>query len=71
MEHLMRLDGVEWWTKKPASRDYARAWLVSGGDDRAPAPRGPGVRAAKAACAEALVYVVRRTGEVYLQGWYE
>ena len=71
MEHLMRLDGVEWWTKKPASRDYARAWLVSGGDERAPTPRGPGLRAAKAACAEALVYVVRRTGEVYLQGWYE
>ncbi len=69
MEHLVRLDGVEWWTRSPASRDYARAWLVSGGgEDR---PRGARGGAAKAACAEALLYVVRKTGEVYLQGWYE
>jgi protein ImuB len=69
MEHLMRLDGVEWWTKSPASRDYARAWLVSGSDEGA--KRANGKSAAKAACAEALVYVVRKTGEMYLQGWYE
>jgi protein ImuB len=72
MEHLMRLDSVEWWTKSPASRDYARAWLVSGGEEGAKSARGAnGGRAAKAACAEALLYIVRKTGEVYLQGWYE
>jgi protein ImuB len=65
LEFLMRLDAVEWWTKSPTSRDYARAWLASGGDER-------GARSkAKAACAEALVYVQRKTGEVFLQGWYE
>jgi protein ImuB len=69
MEHLMRLDGVEWWTRSPASRDYARAWLVSGSDEGARGAKGKGT--AKAACAEALVYVVRKTGEMYLQGWYE
>lgn len=65
LEFLMRLDGVEWWKKNPASRDYARAWLVSGGDDRGARKK------AKAACGEALVYVVRKTGEMFLQGWYE
>lgn len=66
LEFLMRLDGVEWWKKSAASRDYARAWLVSGSDER-PA-RGKGTRAA---CGEALVYVSRKTGEMFLQGWYE
>jgi protein ImuB len=65
LEFLMRLDGVEWWKKNPASRDYARAWLVSGGDERGARKK------AKAACGEALVYVVRKTGEMFLQGWYE
>lgn len=65
LEFLMRLDGVEWWKKTPASRDYARAWLVSGGDERGARKK------AKAACGEALVYVVRKTGEMFLQGWYE
>jgi protein ImuB len=69
MEHLMRLDGVEWWTRSPASRDYARAWLMSGSDEEARGAKGKS--AAKAACAEALVYVVRKTGEMYLHGWYE
>jgi protein ImuB len=68
MKHLMRLDGVEWWTRTPATRDYARAWLVSGG---AGGSGGRGKSPAKAVCAEALVYVVRKTGEMYLQGWYE
>jgi protein ImuB len=65
LDFLMRLDAVGWWTKTPASRDYARAWLVSGGDDRG--PRGK----VRAASGEALVYVVRKTGEMFLQGWYE
>jgi protein ImuB len=66
LEMLMRLEGVEWWKKTPASRDYARAWLASGSDERP--TRGKGT---KAACGEALVYVVRKTGEMFLQGWYE
>jgi protein ImuB len=65
LELLMRLDNVEWWSKTPASRDYARAWLASGGDERGPRAK------VKAASGEALVYVVRKTGEMYLQGWYE
>ena len=69
LEHLMRLEGVEWWTRSSASRDYARAWLVSGGEEGSSPGKGKGP--AKAACAEALVYVVRKSGEVYLQGWYE
>jgi protein ImuB len=63
---LLRLDGVEWWTRSPASRDYMRAWMTSGGSL---AEKGKGT--AKAASAEALVYVVKRTGEMFLQGWYE
>ncbi len=73
LTHLMRLDRVEWWTRQPASRDYARAWLTSGGDDGARGTGGAGGKksAAKAASAEALVYVVKKTGEMFLQGWYE
>lgn len=63
LEFLARLDEVEWWTRTPSSRDYAKAWLVSGDEGNK--------RRTKAACAEALVYVTRRTGEVFLQGYYE
>jgi protein ImuB len=70
MRFLMRLDGVEWWSRSPASRDYARAWLGSGEDgDRLLKPRG--AKRGKGASGEALLYVVRKTGEVFLQGWYE
>jgi protein ImuB len=70
-EHLMRLDGVEWWTRSPASRDYFRVWLASGDDAKGKKSLpAPGTRT-RAACAEALVYVVKRTGEMFLQGWYE
>lgn len=80
LAYLMRLEAVEWWSKSPASRDYARAWLASGDEEGrlARATRTTGGRgamggrgSAKAACGEALVYVVRKTGEVFLQGWYE
>jgi protein ImuB len=37
----MRLQSVEWWTPTPASRDYARAWLVA-----KDAPAGKGSHAA-------------------------
>ena len=69
LEYLMRLDGVEWWSRTPASRDYARAWLGSGEDGERLLKRGS--KRGKGASGEALLYVVRKTGEVFLQGWYE
>lgn len=65
MRFVMRLDGVEWWTRSPASRDYGLAWLVSGSmakseGSKASAPRAAGL---------AWVYVDRSTGEGYLQGF--
>jgi protein ImuB len=71
LAYLMRLDAVEWWSKTPASRDYARAWLASGDEQGRLARATRSKASAKAACGEALVYVVRKTGEVFLQGWYE
>jgi protein ImuB len=67
MRFVMRLDGVEWWTASPASRDYLRAWLVSG------APTGKPVRegASAVSAGEAWIYVDRTTGEAFLQGWCE
>jgi protein ImuB len=62
---VWRLEGVEWWTARPSSRDYARVWLVAGDRSRRPgASVGPG-------SGEALVYVDRATGEYFLQGWCE
>jgi protein ImuB len=54
---VMRLRGVEWWTRSPVSRDYFRVWLSG-----APRPR-------QGTAGEALVYV--DAGEAFLQGWYE
>jgi len=71
LAHLMRLDGVEWWTRTPVSRDYARAWLVSGNAEGRFERAARGKGGVKAANGEALVFVLRRTGEVFLQGWYE
>jgi protein ImuB len=71
LTHLMRLDGVEWWTRTPASRDYARAWLVSGSEEGRLERAARGKTGVRTANGEALVYVMRRTGEVFLQGWYE
>ncbi|WP_433934804.1 DNA polymerase Y family protein [Sorangium cellulosum] len=73
LSFVMRIDAVEWWTPTPASRDYARAWLVSG----APSGRAPGrfgeLRprdgASSSSCGEAWIYVDRATGEAFLQGW--
>lgn len=72
---VMRLDAVEWWTPTPASRDYARAWLVSGTPSGRPSlPRGGDLRpprdgASTSSCGEAWIYVDRSTGEAFLQGW--
>ncbi len=53
---VMRLDGIEWWTRSPVSRDYARVVLGKGGP-------GGGV------AGEAWIYTERATGEAFLQGW--
>ncbi|KYF92674.1 hypothetical protein BE17_43905 [Sorangium cellulosum] len=75
LSFVMRIDAVEWWTPTPASRDYARAWLVSG----APSGRAPRLGelrpsrdgASSSSCGEAWIYVDRATGEAFLQGWCE
>jgi protein ImuB len=72
MRFVMRLDGVEWWTASPASRDYVRAWLVAGSGKGAPggAARGA-MEASPCPAGEAWIYVDRTTGEAFLQGWCE
>ncbi|WP_438019034.1 DNA polymerase Y family protein [Sorangium sp. So ce315] len=74
LSFVMRIDAVEWWTPTPASRDYARAWLVSGSPSgrAAPARLGelrPRDGASASSCGEAWIYVDRATGEAFLQGW--
>jgi len=71
IEHVrfvMRLDGVEWWTSAPASRDYGLAWLVPGAP---PAKTGKTTEGPARAPAMAWIFVDRSTGEGYLQGWCE
>jgi len=62
LRFVMRLDGVEWWTRAPASRDYGVAWLVPGKSADGRASRAPTL---------AWVYVDRTSGEGYLQGFCE
>ncbi|MGK3965641.1 DNA polymerase Y family protein [Sorangium sp. So ce118] len=76
LSFVMRIDAVEWWTPTPASRDYARAWLVSGAPSGRAAPRFGELRpsrdgASASSCGEAWIYVDRATGEAFLQGWCE
>ncbi|WP_438042590.1 DinB/UmuC family translesion DNA polymerase [Sorangium sp. So ce128] len=77
LSFVMRIDAVEWWTPTPASRDYARAWLVSGSPSGKAAParlgelRPPRDGASASSCGEAWIYVDRATGEAFLQGWCE
>jgi protein ImuB len=66
LRFVMRLDGVEWWTAAPASRDYATAWLVAGETGGRPGAEKP-----RPLSTEAWVYVDRATGEGYLQGYLE
>jgi protein ImuB len=68
LRFVMRLDGVEWWTRSPASRDYGLAWLVPGA---APGKSGGKAEGSSRSPALAWVYVDRATGEGYLQGWCE
>jgi protein ImuB len=71
IEHVrfaMRLDGVEWWTAAPASRDYGVAWFVAGPGAGPSNSNKPGAQPARTL---AWVYVDRATGEGYLQGYCE
>jgi protein ImuB len=81
----MRLQSVEWWTETPASRDYARAWLVAAKPSQTASfnknintntntkssLRKGGAEAPAGLAAEAWIFVDRTTGEGYLQGWSE
>jgi hypothetical protein len=55
VEFVHRIDGVEWWSEQPTSRDYYRLWLVS--------PAGGAI--------DAFVFVDRATGKRHLQGFYD
>jgi protein ImuB len=61
-----RLDGIDWWTASPLSRDYARVVLRGPAHEPRP-PRGE----ARALHAEALVFVDRTTGHTFLHGWMD
>jgi protein ImuB len=64
VELVMRLSAVEWWTDAPASRDYARAFLVSGDTQRKHGSAPPMTMTA-------LVYRDRSSGQYFLQGFCE
>ena len=64
VELVMRLSAVEWWTDAPASRDYARAFLVSGDTQRKHGSAPPMTMTA-------LVYRDRSSGKYFLQGFCE
>ncbi|MBM4374065.1 MAG: DNA polymerase Y family protein [Deltaproteobacteria bacterium] len=62
VDHLRlssRLDGVEWWSANPISRDYARVRLHATFQGR------------RAEHAEAWIYMERSTGRAFLHGWFE
>ncbi|WP_156041409.1 DinB/UmuC family translesion DNA polymerase [Chondromyces apiculatus] len=87
MRFVMRLDGVEWWTSTPVSRDYFKAWFSAsapgsvGGVGGATSGGAGGAGGARLSAAgegrsagpagEAWIYVDRATGEAFLQGWCE
>lgn len=57
-----RIDDLEWWTSRPASRDYFRVWL-----------RGDPIGSFQTAAGgtEAWIYRDRARGDVYLHGWLD
>ncbi|NUP09064.1 MAG: hypothetical protein HOW73_23685 [Polyangiaceae bacterium] len=56
-----RLESVAWWTSKPSSRDYLRVRVRFGASEGT----------SKTSTADAWIYVERRTGSVFLHGWWE
>ncbi|AKT42233.1 hypothetical protein [Chondromyces crocatus] len=76
MRFVMRLDGVEWWTSTPVSRDYFKAWFsaaspASAGGGGRSGGVGEGRQGALGPAGEAWIYVDRASGEAFLQGWCE
>jgi len=66
IEFDRRLDSVAWWTRKSASRDYLRVTMSHGhGQSAKQSHKG------RESSAQAWVFVDRRSGEVFLQGWWE
>lgn len=68
-----RLEAVAWWTSRASSRDYLRVTLSfpSSGTGGAAVPRGSAAYTASGALVEAWMFVDRRTGDVFLQGFWE
>ncbi len=60
MQFDRRLDTIAWWTTSAASRDYLRVTLREAG--RPSEPR---------ATALAWIFLDRKTGELFLQGFWE
>ncbi|MCA9620298.1 MAG: DNA polymerase Y family protein [Myxococcales bacterium] len=69
LQHLARLDRVEWWSPSPLCRDYALAWIHHG--PISSGPRRLHERPEEREHALALVYLDRLDGQGYLQGWFD
>jgi hypothetical protein len=63
VEFVHRIDGIEWWSEQPTSRDYHRLWLVH--------DVGASRNAQGAGAIDVLVFVDRATGKRQLQGFYD
>jgi hypothetical protein len=61
VDHLRlyaRLEGIEWWSHHPISRDYARVSLHAG------------LSSGRTEHAEAWVYVDSATRQAFIHGWF-
>jgi len=65
-----RLEGVEWWSARPVSRDYARVQLHAS-HTLPGARRAAGLTSERREHAEAWVFIDRVTGRTFLHGWFE
>ncbi|MFO0555730.1 MAG: hypothetical protein U0271_45560 [Polyangiaceae bacterium] len=59
-----RLDGVAWWTDSTTHRDYVRVLVAFDGATS-------NVARGERTVAEAWIYLDRRTGQLFLQGWWD
>lgn len=77
-----RIDLAHWWTGRPVSRDYARGLLRTqshklpdGQSPGSPPPIQPQRQRQTGKIvnelSEAWVYIDRRDGQSYLQGWFD
>ncbi len=73
VDHLRlssRLEGVEWWSARPVSRDYARVQLHAS-HTLPGARRAAGLTSERTEHVEAWVFIDRMTGRAFLHGWFE